>query len=310
MSSESASEANSPGAPNPGGARFPLFQATPAMTRAQYEFAARIGCKGSYVDFGCGYGFGTMLVADSLGVTSFGFDLDEACVRYAKGRFRQPNLHFDYRAEVSLPFESGSVGLVTCFAVIEHLDEGRLARFLQEVRRVLAPNGALVGATPNRLLHEKVSPFHIREFSAGDLEELARANGFRAEIFGQTPGEVPHDTLALRAYSKVPFSIQRLHTMRVIAAVADRFFLLGGTSSIEKAAIRPFDAATSRTIVFVIRDNRNTADRKIEPGRPPTSAQDSSNSGGLPTTGGGSSPVGGRVEQVWQGQSLPCGPAH
>jgi SAM-dependent methyltransferase len=269
VSSASLGESSQPDAPNPGGARFPLFQTSPAMTRAQYEFAAKIGCIGSYVDFGCGYGFGTTLVANSLRVPSFGFDLDEACVRYAKGRFQQPNLHFDYRAEMSLPFETGSVGLVTSFAVVEHLDDRRLSSFLQEVRRVLRPEGVLVGATPNRLLHEKVSPFHIREFSAEEIREVACVHGFEVKVYGQTPGEVPHDTIALRAYSKVPFAIQRRHTVRVIASVADRFFLLGGTNSIEKAAIRPFDPVTSRTIVFVMRKNPKSGDPNLgEAGQP------------------------------------------
>lgn len=47
-----------------------------------------------------------------------------------------------------LPFESGSFGTVTMLAVLEHLPEAELARIINEIFRVLEPNGTFILTTP------------------------------------------------------------------------------------------------------------------------------------------------------------------
>jgi SAM-dependent methyltransferase len=75
-----------------------------------------------------------------------------------------------------LPHPAGAFDLVVAFEVIEHLEDWRA--FLEEARRVLAPNGQFMVSTPNRLYYTEsrgaggANPFHVHEF---DFEEFRGA---------------------------------------------------------------------------------------------------------------------------------------
>ena len=71
--------------------------------------------------------------------------------------------------------------MVVSLQVVEHLWDQ--ARFLRECRRVLAPGGALVLSTPNRLTFSPgrdtpLNPFHTRELTATELAGLLVEAGF------------------------------------------------------------------------------------------------------------------------------------
>lgn len=50
---------------------------------------------------------------------------------------------------LALPFQEALFGLVTMFDVLEHLPRGSELRSLQEIKRVLKPEGRLILSTPN-----------------------------------------------------------------------------------------------------------------------------------------------------------------
>jgi SAM-dependent methyltransferase len=83
---------------------------------------------------------------------------------------------------LELPFRSQSLDAVMAFEVIEHLAEQ--TTLLQEIRRVLRPDGVLVISTPNRIYYteerKETNPFHVREF---DFDEfLAFLKGSFAQV--------------------------------------------------------------------------------------------------------------------------------
>jgi SAM-dependent methyltransferase len=86
---------------------------------------------------------------------------------------------------VALPFRDGAFDLVNLFNVIEHIEDDE--RALSEVRRVLAPGGALLVATSAfRALwsdHDEANR-HFRRYEAGELRGVLRRAGF--EVMRQT----------------------------------------------------------------------------------------------------------------------------
>jgi SAM-dependent methyltransferase len=70
---------------------------------------------------------------------------------------------------------------VVTLQVVEHLWDQE--RYLRECGRVLAPGGALLLSTPNRITFSPgrdtpLNPFHTRELAAAELAELLTTAGF------------------------------------------------------------------------------------------------------------------------------------
>lgn len=89
-----------------------------------------------------------------------------------------------------LPFRTDSFDVATSFEVLEHLREQ--TRYLDEVGRVLRPDGVLLLSTPNgavERLHNRVTgtfnPYHIALRSTGELTALLRRHFKEVQIFGQ-----------------------------------------------------------------------------------------------------------------------------
>jgi SAM-dependent methyltransferase len=125
------------------------------------------------LDWGCNNGYGSRILSQHSDVV--GIDVSQRLVEDA--RRLHPDLHFEQIDGVNTRFASGSMDAVILFQVIEHLPDP--ATVLFEIKRVLAPLGRLYLSTPNataRLRGDPPwNPFHVTEFSAGDLTALLRS---------------------------------------------------------------------------------------------------------------------------------------
>jgi ubiquinone/menaquinone biosynthesis C-methylase UbiE len=97
------------------------------------------------LDIGCGTGEFTAAMA-AAGARAVGVEVASAAVERA--RARHPGLDFRLvPIDGSLPLKDNSFDLVWASEVIEHVTD--TARWLSEVRRVLAPGGRLLVTTPS-----------------------------------------------------------------------------------------------------------------------------------------------------------------
>jgi len=97
------------------------------------------------LDVGCGTGEFTAALAQA-GAHAIGVDVAEAALERARARHAE----LDFRLvpiDGPLPFEDGAFELAWASEVIEHVAD--TARWLSEVRRVLAPRGRLLLTTPS-----------------------------------------------------------------------------------------------------------------------------------------------------------------
>jgi SAM-dependent methyltransferase len=141
---------------------------------ARYVFAARLARGKRALDAGCGAGYGASELARAAQSVA-GVDCAVEAIEYARANYRAPNLVFEQASCDALPFADASFDLIVAFEVIEHLANWRA--FLNEARRVLAPNGQFIVSTPNKLYYgesrgaQGENPFHVHEFEFTEFRD-------------------------------------------------------------------------------------------------------------------------------------------
>jgi len=159
------------------------------------------------LDLGCGAGDFTAAMARA-GADAIGADVAEAALERA--RSRHPAVEFRLVPfDGPLPFDDGSFDLVWSSEVIEHVAD--TARWLSEVRRVLAPGGRLLLTTPSHG-RARVALGGVERFSEplGDHLHLYTKRSLRTLL-----GEFGFGEVSVRAVDGPPL----LKTMLVATAV-------------------------------------------------------------------------------------------
>jgi SAM-dependent methyltransferase len=155
-----------------------------ALHLVRYAFAAPY-CAGKRVlDAGCGVGYGAAFLAEGAAHVT-GVDIDAESIAYAQERYAAPNVEFRTGDLRELALEAASFDAVVSFEVVEHLREQEA--FVDELARVLRPDGVLVLSTPNAAETNDApdNPFHLRELSREDFEALLRERFEEVELYGQ-----------------------------------------------------------------------------------------------------------------------------
>ncbi len=172
-----------------------IFSFSGAAHLSRYAYVVRevLGGKKSdlhLLDFGCGAGYGTALLADYC-ADIIGVDLSAVAIDYASAEFLKPNLRFlvadveDGRTVERL--HRSGFDLIVSFDVIEHLKDPRA--YLRNAYELLKTNGVFVIGTPNRLMTLKYNktwnPYHRKEYSPGELEGELKKIFQEVTLFGQ-----------------------------------------------------------------------------------------------------------------------------
>jgi 2-polyprenyl-6-hydroxyphenyl methylase/3-demethylubiquinone-9 3-methyltransferase len=161
------------------------------------------------LDLGCGAGRFLRAVGDA-GAQAVGVEIAQAALERAARLAPGAELHH-VAPDGDLPLEDGSVDLVWCSEVLEHVAD--TAQFLTELRRVLRPGGRALLTTP---CHGRVQgalvaltrfeahfdPLgqHLRFYTRASLARALRAHGLEPVTI-RAAGRVPllRETLVARA---------------------------------------------------------------------------------------------------------------
>lgn len=135
----------------------------------QAYYLAKPYIKGDLLELGCGEGRGVELLAplaDSyLALDKIGEVIEKLQNKYPEVSFQQA---------VFPPFETiadNSFDTIVSFQVIEHIKDDKA--FLSEIHRVLKPGGRAILTTPNIKMTLTRNPWHVREYTAQELTDLA-----------------------------------------------------------------------------------------------------------------------------------------
>lgn len=134
---------------------------------------------GNLLEVGCGEGRGIEHVLPAV-ASYTAIDKIEAAIVELRQRF--PAAKFVAGHLPPLPFTDNSFDALISFQVIEHIEDDGF--FLRELHRVLRPGGVALVTTPNRKLTLSRNPWHVREYLAGELLQLAQGVFAHAEMKG------------------------------------------------------------------------------------------------------------------------------
>jgi 2-polyprenyl-3-methyl-5-hydroxy-6-metoxy-1,4-benzoquinol methylase len=84
---------------------------------------------------------------------------------------------------MDLPFDDDSFDVVVCFEAIEHT--GDTERTLDQLARVLRPNGLLFVSSPNPAVYPPGNPFHLNEETPAELLRKAAGRFAQVRLFRQ-----------------------------------------------------------------------------------------------------------------------------
>ena len=156
----------------------------------RYLFVAPMVAGRDVLDIACGEGYGSALLARHASRVT-GADIAPAAIAHARSRYAgRSNLEFREADCAALPFADASFDVVVSFETIEHI--AAQETFLDEIARVLRPDGFVVLSCPNKAEYSDkrahVNAFHVRELYREELASLVAARFPQAVWYGQRPG--------------------------------------------------------------------------------------------------------------------------
>jgi len=189
---------------------------------------------GRLLDVGCSYG-AFLTVARSRGFDASGVELspDTAALARAKGFEVFVGSLFDAR------FPDASFDVVHAGDVIEHLADPR--GFVREIRRILAPGGLCVVATPNHAAFfpqatlrlerwlgipwsHSTPPQHLHQFSTASLARLLAASGFEPLDVHHTGVALAYEIKATGSFSQLKRALRERRPLAAVRPALAGFF--------------------------------------------------------------------------------------
>jgi SAM-dependent methyltransferase len=138
--------------------------------------------QGDVLEVGCGEGRGIDLILNKsksyTAIDKIEPVIDQLRMKYPSGKFVSGNI------PPLTEFADNSFDRIFSFQVIEHIENDHL--FLQEINRILKPGGTALITTPNRPRSLSRNPWHIREYTAFELTQLAKKYFKEVEMKGIT----------------------------------------------------------------------------------------------------------------------------
>ena len=191
------------------------------VARYQWVSQVTVGC--TVVDAACGTGYGARMIAARGAKQVTGFDLSAEAIEEANRCARMDRVSFEVADVTKLPVADHSYDVFVSLETIEHVENDRA--LVREAARVLKEGGRFICSTPNRLVTnpgisikgKPFNPYHVREYSAPELEMVLRPSFRSVAFFGQSMYGKAYVKLLRAVGGVVPMAAVRLHQMRKLA---------------------------------------------------------------------------------------------
>jgi ubiquinone/menaquinone biosynthesis C-methylase UbiE len=135
---------------------------------------------GKVLEIGCGEGYGITELAPKAEQY---FAVDKYNTTISEKLKEKNNIIFKQMEVPPLKgIDNNSIDFVVTFQVIEHINNDEL--FISEIYRVLKSGGKLILTTPNQLMSLTRNPWHFREYTPNQMQEILQTSFQDIDIKG------------------------------------------------------------------------------------------------------------------------------
>lgn len=242
----------------------------------RYHWAASLA-RGNVIDAGCGIGYGSAILMSAPGVMAYrGVDISPAAIKVARARYLGERITFTQGDLMDLPVTDQSIDTVVCLEVLEHLNGSCEA--LREFRRVLRPDGVLIGSVPSAEFDELCettyghNPYHKSRYSLEQLVDevehqfahvgVVHATLELASVLRPVHGQSP-ETLDTEASAQWPTPLGSL-----LFVASNEPFSARVSAEVQRTRVMPalplvkHEAETLKPRLQTIRDQTNLIDER------------------------------------------------
>jgi ubiquinone/menaquinone biosynthesis C-methylase UbiE len=139
------------------------------------------------LDIASGEGYGSNLLA-TVAQKVIGVDISEDVIKFAQSKYVRPNLQFKVGSADKMPVPDHSIDILVSFETLEHHDKHE--EMLQEIKRVLKPDGVLIMSSPDKMNYSDVpkfsNPFHVKELYREEFKALIEQYFSHVTIYYQS----------------------------------------------------------------------------------------------------------------------------
>lgn len=139
------------------------------------------------LDIASGEGYGSNLMSNFASFV-YGVDINKNAIAKAKSKYRKDNIDFLVGSTSDIPLDDNFVDVVVSYETIEHHDEH--TQMLNEIKRVLRPNGVCIISTPDKHFYSDVrnynNEFHVKELYKSEFTNLVSGYFSNCQILTQS----------------------------------------------------------------------------------------------------------------------------
>lgn len=139
-------------------------------TRLKLSYKWLSGKAENLLDAGCSYGYGTKYYKDKA-KNVYGIDMDELHIEIASERYK--GVSFSVASVEGTNFESNFFDEITINDVLEHTNDK--IKTLNEMYRILKPNGTIIISTPHKGLFSFLDPYNYGYYFRKYLPHLYKS---------------------------------------------------------------------------------------------------------------------------------------
>lgn len=223
----------------------------------RYRFASQFVPGNRVLDAGCGVGYGSRFLAQAGAREVLAVDISEKALATANSKFAHPCIRFLQDDCQVMERVNGHFDVIVALESFEHYHDVR--RFLGRVKTFLFPSGVFVCSTPNKVLSAGGNPYHIKEYSYSEFQEILSEYFEDVSVLGQ---QWTAAFLGLQKVASVLWSSPFLRLGRWVQRLKGRemLFPLGSDLPTEAdLAISEANAELAWTFVAVCRNSGNVS---------------------------------------------------